>query len=62
MFFLYQSKNDINLCARCNNSLDLPKLLPCGNTICINCENDIKSIDHFNCTLCGDTHEKEKKE
>jgi predicted RNA-binding Zn-ribbon protein involved in translation (DUF1610 family) len=58
MFYLYQSRINFDQCMRCNENIDEPKLLPCGNTICTSCETEIKSKkhDHFKCSLCGETH------
>jgi hypothetical protein len=56
MLHLYQTTSNIDLCLRCRQNIDEPKLLPCGNTICTCCENEIKSIDHFDCTQCGKIH------
>jgi len=49
--------NDLK-CDQCNNSFDLycePKLLPCGNTICNDCESKIEKEvvnNQFNCKIC----------
>ena len=64
MLHLYQTTSNIDLCMRCRQNIDEPKLLPCGNTICTCCEKDIMSIDndHFDCSLCGKTHVKDNNE
>jgi hypothetical protein len=64
MLHLYQTTSNTDLCMRCRQNIDEPKLLPCGNTICTCCEKDIMSIDndHFDCSLCGKTHVKDNNE
>ena len=55
---LYQAATSTDLCSRCKLKYDVPKLLPCGFTICTNCELEVISngIKQFKCNLCERIH------
>jgi hypothetical protein len=47
-------------CVACKNRIDVPKLLPCGYTLCNKCANDITTkrttqVD-FTCSICNSKH------
>ena len=57
--FYYANKVDNKLlCKQCEGRLDIPKILPCGETICSFCETSIQINDRmFNCLVCKEKHE-----
>jgi hypothetical protein len=60
MFFETNQVNDILICEQCKGRLDLPKILPCGKTICSFCAplNLLSTIDNkFDCLVCKNKHE-----
>jgi len=60
MFFETNLVNEILLCEQCKGRLDLPKILPCGKTICSFCAplNFLSTIDNkFDCLVCKNKHE-----
>jgi hypothetical protein len=60
MFFESNQINDILICDQCKGRLDLPKILPCGKTICSFCAplNLLSTIDNkFDCLVCKNKHE-----
>jgi hypothetical protein len=49
------------LCSNCECRLDIPKILPCGETICSLCETSIQVNDQmFECLVCKDKHDMPK--
>jgi hypothetical protein len=61
MFFESNQINDILLCEQCKGRLDLPKILPCGKTVCSFCAplNLLSNtVDNkFDCLVCKNKHE-----
>ena len=55
----YNNKVDNKLlCKHCEGRLDIPKILPCGETICSFCGSSIQVNDRmFDCLICKDKHE-----
>jgi hypothetical protein len=61
MFFNTNQVNKALLCQYCEGRLDIPKLLPCGETICSICETNIQVNDQmFDCLVCKQQHEMPK--
>jgi len=61
MFFNTNQVNKALLCQYCEGRLDIPKLLPCGETICSFCETNIQVNDQmFDCLVCKQQHEMPK--
>ncbi len=56
MFFETDQVNDILTCEQCKGRLDLPKILPCGKTVCSFCAplNLLSNtVDNkFDCLVC----------
>jgi len=58
MFYEEKTIKNILSCESCNEKLDIPKKLPCGSTICTQCESEIQQLDNqFECKLCSDIHQ-----
>ena len=60
MYFETNQVNDILICDQCEGRLDIPKILPCGKTICSFCAplNLLSTIDNkFDCLVCKNKHE-----
>jgi hypothetical protein len=58
MFFDSNQINTVLNCTKCNERLDEPRLLPCGNSICKICAESIKATDReFQCLICDNKHE-----
>jgi hypothetical protein len=47
MFFNTFQVNKELLCKNCEGKLDIPKILPCGETICSLCETSIQVNDQI---------------
>jgi len=62
MFFETNKVNNALLCKQCEGRLDIPKILPCGETICSFCETSIQINENnmFDCLVCKDKHEMPK--
>ena len=62
MFFDTNKVNNALLCKQCEGRLDIPKILPCGETICSYCEISIQVNENnmFDCLVCKDKHEMPK--
>ncbi len=63
MFFKESIVKNLLKCQRCKSNLDeyesVPKILPCGKTICFNCNHAIinkKNSSYFKCDLCLNDH------
>lgn len=58
MFYEEEQINSVLNCKQCSLRLDVPKILPCGHTICTFCVSSIKieSDNTFECKLCNQTH------
>jgi hypothetical protein len=63
MFFKESIVKNLLKCQRCKSDLDEyesePKILPCGKTICFNCNLTIinkKKFSYFKCDLCLNDH------
>jgi len=57
MFFNANQVNKELLCSNCEDKLDVPKILPCGETICSLCETSIQVNDQmFDCLVCKAKH------
>ena len=62
MFFNTFQVNKELLCKNCKGKLDIPKILPCGETICSLCETSIQVNDQiFDCLVCKDKHKMPEK-
>ena len=53
--------NKILLCPQCNQRFDEPKILPCGNTICISCirnfiSSEKRAQNKYKCLICDELH------
>ena len=57
--FYDTAKLDIALlCKHCGGRLDIPKILPCGKTICSFCEKSIQVNENkFDCLVCKEKHD-----
>ena len=56
-FFLKTDIDSELLCGSCNVRYDVPKNLPCGNSICTRCENHFfQKIATKLCPICGTKH------
>ena len=56
----FYSINDIQSqlqCSYCKNRIDIPKFLPCGNTICSKCETSYIQSSDKECKSCADIHQ-----
>jgi hypothetical protein len=61
MYFNAYQVNKELLCSNCEGKLDIPKILPCGETICSLCEKSIQVNNQmFDCLVCKDKHEMPK--
>jgi hypothetical protein len=62
MFFDTNKVNNALLCKQCEGRLDIPKIIPCGETICSFCETSIQVNENntFDCLVCKDKHEMPK--
>jgi uncharacterized UBP type Zn finger protein len=52
--------NNILLCKNCKKKLDVPKILPCGETICSSCESKTEfkgNSQEYVCSVCQNKHE-----
>ena len=57
MFYEEEQINDLMSCNKCNERLDEPRILPCGDTVCLSCASSIQVIsEHFECILCNKKH------
>jgi len=58
MYFDTTKVNSILICNNCEERLDIPKSLPCGEVICSICASSIQINDNkFTCLLCKNKHE-----
>ena len=57
--FYEESKISDNLnCAKCQERLDDPRMLPCGDTVCSRCLSLIRvNNKQFSCLVCNEQHE-----
>jgi hypothetical protein len=61
MFFETNQINEALLCINCEGKLEEPKILPCGETICLFCVTSLKIVDKmFDCLVCKEKHEMPK--
>ncbi len=62
MFYDAKQIESVLTCSKCHNNLvSQAFLLPCGYTLCTNCNTNLKSILNqdsfqFNCSLCNELH------
>ena len=57
MFYEVNKVNDAFSCSKCNERLDEPRILPCGETICFHCAAFIQvNSSKFECVLCDQKH------
>lgn len=57
MFYEEKKISNISNCSKCNERLDDPRLLPCGETICFRCKSSIQvDTKQFKCIVCDKTH------
>ena len=57
MFYEEEQINDLMSCNKCHERLDEPRILPCGDTVCLSCASSIQVIsEHFECILCNKKH------
>ena len=58
MFYEAKKIDNQLLCKQCEGRLDIPKILPCGETICSFCETLIHVNDQmFDCLVCKEKHD-----
>jgi hypothetical protein len=58
MFYEAKKIDNQLLCRQCEGKLDIPKILPCGESICSLCETSIQVNDQmFDCLVCKDKHD-----
>lgn len=50
------SKESIANCPSCTNEYESPRILPCLESICINCINNLSKRGEFKCYFCDETH------
>ena len=60
---MFYSSNEINghlFCLNCKNRFKEPKVLPCGSTICLDCEKKLLTWDGstYECPICKRIHTK----
>ena len=61
MYFETNQVNDVLLCQQCEGRLEGPKILPCGETICLFCVSSIRINNKmFDCLVCNEKHEMPK--
>jgi len=61
MFYEAKKIDNQLQCKQCEGRLDVPKILPCGETICSFCETSIQVNDQmFDCLVCKDKHDMPK--
>ena len=62
MFYEAKKIDNQLQCKQCEGRLDVPKILPCGETICSFCETSIQVNENntFDCLICKDKHEMPK--
>ncbi len=63
MFYDTNKVDTALICKNCEWRLDVPKILPCGETICSLCETNIQVNNNnnmFDCLVCQDKHEMPK--
>jgi hypothetical protein len=61
MYFETNQVNDVLLCQQCEGRLEGPKILPCGETICLFCVSSIRiNYKMFDCLVCNEKHVKPK--
>jgi len=57
MFYRRDDLNNKLKCLKCNQRLDEPRNLPCGETICANCSVSIEvNNKKFKCLICDEDH------
>ena len=57
MFYELKKVNDELNCSKCNERLDEPRILPCGDTVCSQCVTLIQiNNERFDCILCVKSH------
>ena len=57
MFYEQEKINQIGNCSRCLETLDEPRILPCGETVCSRCLSFIYVENKkFNCIMCSKQH------
>ena len=66
MFFQSTEINKLLVCSNCESKfIDIIKHTPCGNSLCIDCYNDIKLTlnerEEFKCKPCGQVHKMPKE-
>jgi hypothetical protein len=62
MFYVANKVDQELLCQNCEGKLDIPKILPCGETICSLYETSIQVNDQmFDCSVCKDKHKMPEK-
>ena len=62
MFFEVNKINSISNCSKCQERLDNPRILPCGQTICSQCQSTIHVDNkHYKCISCNKKHFMSKK-
>ena len=56
MFYTQESIESKLICYNCKRRYDVPKLLPCYQTICISCEKLLIKHNKLKCPHCGSIH------
>ena len=60
MFYETEEIDKLLVCMNCKNHFGVPKVLPCGSSVCEECENNIwKDIDeNIDCPICKNIHQR----
>ncbi len=57
MFYEEKKIKSLIICSKCNQRLDEPRVLPCGDVACFSCIASIQVINKkFDCFLCNNKH------
>ena len=60
MFYEENQVNKLFICQKCNQKYDVPRLLPCGETICSYCVEiiELTNSNEIKCPMCEVNHVK----
>jgi hypothetical protein len=60
MFYESEEIDTQLVCMQCNEHFGVPKILPCGSTICVECEDKIWNYSDLDimCPICKDNHQR----
>ena len=63
MFYEETKIKSVLKCKKCNEMLDVPRMLPCGSNLCSSCVSLIQEVNEkFDCLVCTKTHNMSKEE